>query len=273
MNKGTLYLVPTPIGNLKDITKRSKEVFNLVDYVACEDTRNTSKLLNLLGIKKFTYSCHEHIENKASEKIIADLLEGKNVAYCSDAGLPCISDPGTLLVKHAIENNISVVPLPGSNAALTALIASGLDTSNFYFYGFLDSKISKKEAELEGLLNISSTIIFYESPHRILETLESLLKILGNRKVCVARELTKIHEEFLRFELKDYLTYKDRFIGEMVIIVEGNKEKEDKLTDEEINKKVDELIAQGLSLKDSITAVSIFYKINKNYIKKLKMKN
>lgn len=208
LNKGTLYLVPTPIGNIEDISERAKKVLSSVDYIACEDTRVTSKLLSLLNIKNKTFSCHEHNEIIASKKIIEDLKMGLNIAYSSDAGSPCISDPGEILVKKAIENNIKIVPLPGPNAGLTALIASGLDIAHFYFYGFLDSKISKKEAEIAGFLKINVPIIIYESPHRVSETLKSLFKILGNRKIIIARELTKFYEEFIYTTLEEILKMK-----------------------------------------------------------------
>ena len=271
-NKGKLYLIPTPIGNLSDVTKRQLEAFEFVDYVACEDTRNTSKLLKLLGIQKKVFSCHEHNEMSASEVIIDDLLNGKNVGYCSDAGCPCISDPGMLLAIEAIKNNITVVPLPGANAALTCLMASGLDTTHFYFYGFLDSRVSRKETELEGLKDIKSTIIFYEAPHRIDETLNSMYKILGNRKITIGRELTKVYEEFIRTDLENLVNHMPEFKGEMVLCVEGNTSTIDKIDANEVNKKIDELIALGLTKKDAIIAISHLLKINKNELKQMRMK-
>ena len=270
--KGKLYLIPTPIGNLSDVSTRQKEAFELVDYVACEDTRNTKKLLQLLGIQKPFFSCHEHNEQTASETIINDLLAGKNVGYSSDAGLPCISDPGMLLVMKAAQNDITVVPLPGANAALTCLMASGLDTTHFYFYGFLDSRISKKETELEGLKDIRDTIIFYESPHRIDETLSSLYKVLGDRRITIGRELTKVHEEFIRTNLKDLIENPIEFRGEMVLCVEGNTKDEDHIDLAEVDKKIDELIDLGLTKKDAIIAISHLLNISKNELKKLRMK-
>ncbi|MCI6788651.1 MAG: 16S rRNA (cytidine(1402)-2'-O)-methyltransferase [Mollicutes bacterium] len=272
-NIGTLYLVPTPIGNLKDVTSRALEIYNLVDYIACEDTRNTSKLLHLLGIDKPTFSCHEHNELTASNKIISDLLDGKNIAYSSDAGMPCISDPGYLLLNKCIENNINIIPLPGANAALTALIASGLETKHFLFYGFLDPKISQKERELEDLINFPYTIIFYESPHKIYDTLKSLYKIFGNRKITICRELTKLHEEFIRTNLLEASKIEDNLIGEMVLIVEGNnKEKSSSIDDESISELYNKLINNGLSNKDAVIALSALFDIKKNALKKLTMK-
>ncbi len=271
-NFGKLYLVPTPIGNLSDVSKRVLAIFNLVDYVACEDTRNTSKLLSLLNISKPTYSCHEHNEVIASNKIIDDLKSGKNVAYSSDAGMPCISDPGFLLVKKCIENDIDVIPIPGANAALTALIASGLETSHFLFYGFLDAKISKKESELEGLKDFPYTLIFYESPHKIKDTLNSMLKILGNRKIVIARELTKIHEEFIRSNLNELVNTPFNYIGEMVLIVEGKKEKSPSIDINKIKELYEKLINNNLSNKDAVNALSIIFNLNKNELKKLTIK-
>lgn len=267
-NKGTLYLIPTPIGNIKDVTLRELDVIQELDYIACEDTRNTLKFLNLVNLKKPLISCHKFNEAATSIKIINDLLDGKNIGYASDAGLPCISDPGSILVEECIKNEINIVPLPGCNAALTALIASGLDTKNFYFYGFLDAQISKKELSLEGLKKIPATLIFYEAPHRIEDTLTSMFKILGNRKVVIARELTKMYEEFIRFELKDYKEYLPNIRGELVVLVEGNKLENDQISDEEILNKINELIENGLTKKDAILATSILLNINKNYIKK-----
>lgn len=268
-NKGILYLIPTPLGNIKDVTFREIEILNSLDYLACEDTRNTLKLLNLLNIKKTLISLHEHNEIVASKKVIADLLDGKNIGYASDAGLPCISDPGQKLVQECIKNNIIVVPLPGPSASLTALIGSGLETSNFYFVGFLDAQVSKKEASLKSFLKIPATLIFYESPHRIEETLAAMYKVFGNRKVVIARELTKIHEEFLRFYLEDYQDYLNNLKGEMVVLIEGYHNIASKISDQEIINIVNNLINEGINKKDAIKASSIILKINKNYIKKL----
>ena len=265
----TLYLVASPIGNLNDVSPRVKEVLSFVSFVACEDTRNTSKLLSLIGISKPCISCHEHNEKEESLKIIKRIQNGEDAAYLSDDGYPCISDPGFKIVQECIKNNINVIPLPGPSASLTALIASGLDTSNFYFIGFLDPQISKKEATLKGFLKIRATLIFYESPHRIKETLASMQKIFGNRKVVIARELTKVHEEFLHFNLDDYEKYLNNLIGEMVILVEGYQNNSNEFSDQEIINTVNELIKEGINKKDAIKASSVILKINKNYIKKL----
>ena len=198
------------------------------------------------------------------ELIIEDLKMGLNIAYSSDAGSPCISDPGEILVKKAIENNIKIVPLPGPNAGLTALIASGLDISHFYFYGFLDSKISKKEAEIAGFLKINVPIIIYESPHRVSETLKSLFKILGNRKIIIARELTKFYEEFIYTTLEEILKNEIKLIGEIVIIIEGNSLKEDI----DLDSKIIKLKELKYSNKDIVNIINSLYDVNKNEIKK-----
>ncbi len=271
-NKGTLYLVPTPIGNLDDITLRALEVLKTVDYIACEDTRNTQKLLGLLNIKNKTFSCHEHNERTATSKIIEDLNNGLSVAYASDAGFPCISDPGLILVQEAIKEDVKVVPLQGANAALSALIASGLDTKNFLFVGFLDPKISKKEAGLAGFLYEKTTLIFYEAPHRINETLASMYKVFGNRKVCIAREITKLHEEFIRSNLEDLVKENKEYKGELVIVLEGYKEKGQDELDQEIISNINKLVALNYSNKDIANIISSLFNVNKNKVKELLMK-
>ena len=262
---GILYLVPSPIGNLQEVSPRVKEVLNLVDFVACEDTRNTSHLLSLLNINKKCVSCHEHNEVSSSQNIVSSILDGKNVAYLSDAGYPCISDPGFILTKKAIENDIKVVPLSGPNAFLNALVGSGIDTSHFLFYGFLDSKVSSREKELENLKDFPFTLIFYEAPHRINETLNSMYKILGNRKITIARELTKKFEEFIRSDLKTLVEENREYIGELVVIVEQAK---NNLEDKDFKNEVKKLVDSGYSLKDAINIVSILFGANKNKLKR-----
>lgn len=269
-NKGILYLVPSPIGNLNEVSKRVVDILNNVDYISCEDTRNTDKFLSLINIKKKTFSCHEHNEKESSIKIVNDLLDGKNIAYLSDAGYPCISDPGYLLVKEAVKNNIQICPLSGPNALLNGLVGSSIDPTHFLFYGFLKSKESERKNELELLKDLPYTIIFYESPHRINDTLKTMLEILGNRNICICRELTKLHEEFIRTDLETINKKEQNLIGEMVIVIEGKiKIETEEVSDEEIISKVDELVKNGLTKKDAILSISILYKINKNRIKKL----
>ena len=266
----TLYLVPSPIGNLNEISPRIKETLLSVDFIACEDTRNTQKLLSLIGISKPCISCHEHNEQKESEIIVKKILNGQDCAYLSDAGFPCISDPGFLLVKECIKSNINIIPLSGPNAALLALIASGLDTDHFLFYGFLNPKISKKETEIEKLSSFPFTIIFYESPHRINETLMSLYKVLGNRKLVIARELTKKFEEFIRSDLKTLSSSNQEYKGELVLVLEGYKEieKDNISLDKSVLDKAKKLESLNYSKKEIASILSTLYELNKNQIYK-----
>lgn len=268
-NLGILYLVPSPIGNISEVSQRVKDILNNVSYIACEDTRNTSKFLSLINISKKTFSCHEHNEKEASKKIIDDLLNGENIAYLSDAGYPCISDPGYILVKEAIKNNITITPISGPNALLNALVGSSLDPSHFMFYGFLKSKQSERIQELNSLKDFKYTIIFYESPHRIKETLNDIYKIFGNRKISICKELTKLHEEFIRTDLKTITENYIEIIGEIVLVIEGKNNIEAEISDQEIIDKVNKLIENGLTKKDAILSISILNDINKNRIKKL----
>ena len=270
-NKPTLYLIATPIGNLGEFTPRAIEILKEADYVGCEDTRNSKILFDHFGISTTLISCHEHNENEASEQLISYLLNGKNVCYVSDAGYPGISDPGSRLVKKALDNDINVSVVNGSSAFLTALVASGLETDHFYFHGFLASKESQRENELKEMINRKETLIFYESPHRIMKTLVSMQKIFGNRKICLCRELTKKFEEYIRGTLDELVTIDENTLkGEMVIIVEGNKDETSSfVSDEDIMAYVNSLTEVGLSTKDAIKNASSTLKVNKNYIYKL----
>ena len=270
-NKPTLYLIATPIGNLGEFTPRAIELLKEADYVGCEDTRNSKILFDHFGISTTLISCHEHNENEASEQLISYLLNGKNVCYVSDAGYPGISDPGSRLVKKALDNDINVSVVNGSSAFLTALVASGLETDHFYFHGFLASKESQRENELKEMINRKETLIFYESPHRIIKTLVSMQKIFGNRKICLCRELTKKFEEYIRGTLDELVTLDENTLkGEMVVIVEGNKDEISSfVSDEEIMAYVNSLTEVGLSTKDAIKNASSTLKVNKNYIYKL----
>lgn len=270
-NKPTLYLIATPIGNLSEFTPRAIELLKEADYVGCEDTRNSKILFDHFGISTTLISCHEHNENEASEQLISYLLNGKNVCYVSDAGYPGISDPGSRLVKKALDNDINVSVINGSSAFLTALVASGLETDHFYFHGFLASKESQRENELKEMINRKETLIFYESPHRIMKTLVSMQKIFGNRKICLCRELTKKFEEYIRGTLDELVTLDENTLkGEMVVIVEGNKDEISSfVSDEEIMAYVNSLTEVGLSTKDAIKNASSTLKVNKNYIYKL----
>jgi 16S rRNA (cytidine1402-2'-O)-methyltransferase len=224
--KGILYLVPTPIGNLEDMSMRAIRILKEADWIAAEDTRNTKKLCNYFEIETPLISYHEHNKQASGHKIIEKLMLGAKIALVSDAGMPTISDPGNELVATATENHLTVVPLPGANAALTALIASGLSTQPFYFYGFLDRQKKAKRKELEQLVNITSTIILYESPHRLKETLDIMEVILGERKIVLCRELTKRFEEFIRGTISEVKQWAidDEIRGEFCLIIEGAKE-------------------------------------------------
>ncbi len=223
-----LYLVATPIGNLEDITLRALRVLTSADGIACEDTRQTQKLLNYYGITTPTVSLHEHNEAGRTSELIADLLDGERIAVVSDAGTPGISDPGMFLTKAAIAAEIPVFPVPGANAALSALVASGLDTERFLFLGFLPPKTSARRSDLEKVkagLNQPATLVFYEAPHRILEALSDVERVWGaSCRVVIARELTKLHEEFLRGTaqgVREQLAGRERVRGEIVLLVDA----------------------------------------------------
>ncbi|MBQ7276142.1 MAG: 16S rRNA (cytidine(1402)-2'-O)-methyltransferase [Bacilli bacterium] len=220
---GKLYLIPTPIGNMDDMTLRALDVLRSVDHIYCEDTRNTKKLLSHYDIHKILKSYHMFNEDKKYQEIIKELKEGMDIAVVTDAGYPGISDPGYLVCKKAIEEGCAVTTLPGPTASLTALVTSGIPCDKFYFYGFLNHEVNPKRKELESLVDFENTLIFYEAPHRINETLELMSEILGNRYICIARELTKKHEEYIRGYIDDIIKEGYELKGEMVIIVEGAK--------------------------------------------------
>ena len=268
-NAPVLYLIATPIGNLKEMSPRALEIINEMDIIAAEDTRNSFSLLANYGIRKEMFSLREHNEIEASKHLLEKIKEGKKVAYMSDAGYPCISDPGYLLVKEMIKNGINVSTISGSSAFINALVASGLETKHFYFYGFLPAKESEAREEVALLKDRKETIILYESPHRISKTLNLLKEGLGNRQVCLARELTKINEEYIRGSLEELASIDESTIkGEIVLIVEGNKE-EITIDDAKLIARVDYFVKLGLSQKDAINVVSEEFNINKNYVKKL----
>ncbi len=251
----TLYLIPTPIGNMEDLTYRTVEVLKMVDVLFCEDTRETGLLLNYLGIKKKLIANHEYNEEKNHEKVIQYLEEGKMVGLVSDRGTPVISDPGYELARYVIEKGYNVVALPGATALIPALITSSLAPMPFLFYGFLNSKKSKKEQELEQLKQETSTMIFYEAPHRIQETLEIMRKIFGDRKISLARELTKKYEEIYRGTITEILSNPLELKGEMVLVVEGNKEKKT-FTNLSLKEHVELYMEDGLSKMDAIKKVA-----------------
>lgn len=218
---GKLYLVATPIGNLEDITLRAINVLKEVDIIAAEDTRHTLKLLNHLEIKKTMISYYKETEKIKSEILINELLQGKNIALVSDAGTPAISDPGEEIVREAIKNNLQIIPIPGACAFVNALICSGVSTREFEFVGFLSKNNKEKKEKLSELKNESRTLIFYESPHKLKNTLEIMIEILGDREIVLAKEITKIHEEFIRGTISEILSKLDTVKGEFVIVVQG----------------------------------------------------
>jgi 16S rRNA (cytidine1402-2'-O)-methyltransferase len=272
---GKLYLVATPIGNLEEITTRAIKTLADVDLVACEDTRVSGKLIKHLGLEKPLIACHEHNEFTVSKQLVEKLKEGQSIAYVSDAGYPGISDPGQRLVQAALLEDIQVIVISGPSAVFNALVASGLDTSRFYFHGFLRQKEAARLDEIKDLYRRPETLIFYEAPHRIDNTLRNLLDVLGNRKACIARELTKIHEEYIEGTLQELTDIDPTTLkGEMVVMVEGNKDEFGiKLSEEEIRKLVASMTATGISMKDAIRQVSEMTKMAKNYIYKVVHQN
>ena len=265
-----LYLVATPIGNLQEMSNRALNVLKEMDVIAAEDTRNTFMLLSQYGIKKELFSLREHNELEASKHVIELLKSGKKVAYVSDAGYPGISDPGYLLVKTAIENGISVSTISGSSAFINALVASGLPTDHFYFYGFLSKKGNDAKKALEDMLEREETLIFYESPHHIEETIKLLHSVFGDCRCVIARELTKLNEEFIRGSLLelielDFSTLK----GEMVILVEGKSQSDSEINDSLIQKRLEFIINKGVSKKAAIEIVSDELKVGKNRVYKI----
>jgi 16S rRNA (cytidine1402-2'-O)-methyltransferase len=276
---GKLYIVPTPIGNLKDITLRALEVLKDVDIIACEDTRQSLKLLNHFGIKKTLISYHKHNENGKSEDIIRQLIDGRNIAIISDAGTPGISDPGTVVVERCIEENIDFEVLPGATAITTALVYSGLDTTKFLFRGFLPRENKDRKPIIEELLNRTETIIFYEAPHRILNTLEFLYDNLGDRRIAICRELTKLYENIMRVTLSEGIEhYKHNSPkGEYVLVLEGKSENEilaeQQLKWEEISIEdhIKKYINEGMNKKDAIKKVAKDRNLSKSEVYKFSL--
>lgn len=283
---GILYLCATPIGNLEDITLRVLRVLREeVDIIAAEDTRHTAQLLNHFAISKKLISYHEHNKIIATERCINILLSGENVALVSDAGMPAIADPGELLVKRAVEEGINVIPLPGANAALCALVASGMPTMPFTLIGFLPRKDGKKKKMLEEFSKVKHTLIFYEAPHRILKTIKIILEIFGNRQVVLGRELSKHYEEFLRMDLLDLSKYfaENEARGEMVLIVAGNDRIDNNInygldSDGAINNTilvnaVESLLADGMKKNEAIKHIANKFAINRQLVYNLFVKN
>ena len=264
-NTASLYLVPTPIGNLDDITIRSLNVLKSVDIILCEDTRDSGILLSHFDIKKRLVSCHEFNEDKIIDKVISFLSDGLNVALISDQGSPVISDPGFIISRAIIDAGFNVISLPGATAFVPALSSSGLEPSPFLFYGFLNSKKTKQIKELEMLKNYKFTIIFYESVHRLKSTLENILLVFGDRKICLAREISKIHEEYIRDNISNVIKISDTLKGEFVLVVEGNYEIRD-FSNIDVVDHVRLYLDDGLSEKEAIKVVAKERNVSKSVI-------
>ena len=265
--KATLYLVPTPIGNLGDMTYRSIEVLNNSEVVFSEDTRESKKLLDYYDIKKKLIPCHKFNEDDAYLKVLDYLNQGFDVSIITDRGTPCISDPGYVSVYKVINSGYNVVCLPGATAFTPALVNSGLNPNNFLFYGFLSSKKSEKKKELEDLKLLKYTIILYESPFRVIETLTLIKDILGDRNISISREISKKHEEVYRGKVTEVLEELKEPKGEFVIVVDGNKEKET-YDDIDIIDHINMLIEKGMRDKDAIKEVAHLHNIPKNEVYK-----
>ncbi len=268
--EGKLYIVATPIGNLDDITYRAVKVLNDVDIIAAEDTRHTLKLLNHLNISKPLISYYKETEKIKAKSIINKIKEGKNIAVVSDAGTPGISDPGEEVIKEAINEGISIVPIPGACAAINSLICSGLCTKQFLFVGFLSAKKKEKREKLEGLKNFTNTMIFYEAPHKIEDTLTCMLEIFGDRRISIGREISKMHEEFIRGRISEILD-KLETRGEMVIVVEGANKSDEELEKENRNEMsleehYDFYLKKGFDKKEIIKKIAKDRGLTKNDI-------
>jgi 16S rRNA (cytidine1402-2'-O)-methyltransferase len=253
---GTLYIVATPIGNLEDITQRAIRILGEVDLIACEDTRHTRKLLNHFGINTKTISYHEHNEAKRAPELLRELEQGSNIAVVSDAGTPGISDPGFRIVRLCVERGISIVPVPGPSAFICALVASGFPTDEFFFAGFLPARKNQRRAKLNQLSAIDSTLVFYEAPHRIAETLKDARDVLGERKAVIARELTKLHEEIRHGTLSELTTHfgsDNRARGEMVLVIDRTVLAKDQgKSEENIVELVGQLESEGMDSRAAL---------------------
>ena len=265
--KGTLYIVATPIGNLEDITLRAIKTLKEVDLISAEDTRHTLKLLNHLEISKPLISYHRHNEDVKTDILIKELEQGKNIALVSDAGTPGICDPGEEVIKRCIEEEIKIVPIPGACAMINALICSGLDTKEFAFIGFLPLNKKNRKEKLEEIRKETKTTILYEAPHKLETTLKDLKGIIGDRKIVLAREITKIHEEYLRENIDELIEKAKDIKGEIVLILEGAKKNEEefwtKLSIEEHYKYYEK---KGLNKKEIIKQIAKDRNVNKNEI-------
>ncbi len=272
--KGTLYIVGTPIGNLGDITIRAIETLKSVDVILAEDTRQTLKLLNHFNIQKHLVSYHRHNEDEKIKNVVDFLDSGKDLALVSDAGMPVISDPGQNLIKYLVANNYNIVTIPGVTAVITAIVKSGLDSTRFTFEGFLSINKKQRKQRLESLKNEERTMVFYEAPHKLLATLKDVYEVFGKRNICIARELTKLHEEYIHTTFEEAISKIEQFgiKGEIVLLIEG---KDLSVLEQEIKEKqnqidsvslVKEYMSKGISKKEAIKQVAKQKGVTKNEV-------
>ena len=266
-NSPSLYLIPTPVGNMEDITLRAIHTLEMVDFLLCEDTRVTSELLHKLNIKKKLIHSDDHNEDSLKEMVLSKLQEGNNIGLVTDRGTPIISDPGYKIVEYVTSYGFNVISLPGPTAFVPALTMSGINPAPFLFYGFLNSKDSKRKKELETLKKLPYTIILYEAPHRIQDMLTSLLEVFGNRKIALCREISKKYEEAIRGTITDVLEVVDSIKGEMVVVVDGNLEQED-YSSMTILEHIRLYLEDGMSEKEAIKKVAVERDIPKSVVYK-----
>ncbi len=270
MEKGSLYLIPTPIGNLDDISKRAIETLKMVDIILCEDTRHSSKLLNHLGINKRLYSYYEHNEKMRAEEAIEWLKQGVNIGLITDAGMPAVSDPGYIIVDLVHKNELKVYAIPGANAALTALVLSGFDSWRFQFIGFLPRQNSKKREELLETINYNGLTIIYESPNRLMHTLKMMEEIFPDRRIFIAREITKLYEEHFRGRVVDAALHfgSKEIKGEIVIVLDSFEAETEEV---DIAAEFQKLLDNGIKKSQAVKEVSAKYGINKNEVYKVSL--
>lgn len=274
MERGTLYIIGTPIGNLEDITLRALKTLQEVDIILAEDTRQTLKLLNHFQIEKKLISYHRHNEEEKIHQVVALLEEGKNLGLVSDAGMPIISDPGQKLICYLVENQYKIVTIPGVTALITAIVKSGLDSTRFTFEGFLSVNKKQRRKRLESLQKETRTMIFYEAPHKILATLQDIFTVLGNRNICLARELTKVHEEYRYTTVQEAIEKieQEGIRGEIVLLIAGIDEEELQVEEKEILRQkssremVEEYRKKGMDKKEAIKLVAKQKGITKNEV-------
>ena len=265
-NKPTLYIVATPIGNMSEFTPRAIEVLKSVNIIACEDTRTSKILMDYFEIKTPLSSYHKFNEKEACGKLIQILKEGNDIALVSDAGYPLVSDPGSFLVDEVLKAGYNVSTISGACAFLNALVASNFSLDRFTFIGFLDSKRSGRKKQLEAIKNNKETLIFYESPHRIEESLEDMLEVLGDRRIVIARELTKKFEEYIRGNVSEVLEDLANIKGEIVLIVEGNKQENELVSEQLLLDEINELKKKSVSNKEIVSIICDKYALKKNYV-------